>query len=173
MVILTVWIFFANQLNNSLAAHQRRLLDLSLSMRPSNDSLKKVLVVVVVAYFFISHMRNIQIMYSKNLISRLSMLPRSIVKRNEPEPRTYMYYERTILRLSASTFRSHFRLTKTTFSNLCNLLGPVMAPNVEASCPGRPNTPIEKQILPVLWLLATPECYRLIYMVTKLVVRLH
>ena len=68
-------------------------------------------------------------MYLKHLLFRLPIEARKVVRRNEPEPRCLMYYEQTVLRFSHRTFRSHFRLTKRTFENLCQLLGPLMAPN--------------------------------------------
>lgn len=74
-----------------------------------------------------------------------------------------------VLRLSQRTFRSHFRITKTTFNNLCQVLGPTLAGNVDG-IGGRPNTSIEKQILRVLWLLTTPDSYRF---VVRLSVVLH
>ncbi|KAJ6648696.1 Fatty acid-binding protein, muscle, partial [Pseudolycoriella hygida] len=69
-----------------------------------------------------------------------------------------MYYENVVLSLSDRTFRSHFRLKTSSFNNLCPL-GPQLASNTGGQN-GRPHTPIEKQILPVLWLLATSGSYR-------------
>lgn len=160
--MLTVGFFYLNQLSNIQVAYQKHL-----EWRSSTQNIK-ALIIVAVACFYMNQITNIHLTYLRHVESRLSMLPKKIIKRNGPEPRTFMYYERTVLRLSATTFRSHFRLTKTTFVNLCNLLGPIMAPNVDASSIGRPNTPIEKQILPVLWLLATPDSYRFVYILKNL-----
>lgn len=111
----------------------------------------------------------IQSCYEQLVERRLASVPHVQTKKNPPsDPRTLMYYERVVLKLSASAFRSHFRLTKTTFINLCYLVGPEMAPNVEGGRPGRPNTSIERQVLPVLWLLATPDSYRLVSVVLHL-----
>lgn len=89
-------------------------------------------------------------------------------KKCPPEPRTLFYYETVVLKISSSTFRSHFRLTKKTFENLCQILGPVIAPKAEANGVGYPQTCIEKQILPVLWLLATPDSFRFVFCLVEL-----
>lgn len=114
---------------------------------------------MAVSYYFYISISNVQSAYLIQ-INRRSIKEKKIhMPKGQAPPRTLWYYERVVLRLSDRTFRSHFRISKTTFNNLCHLLGPRLASNVDGQ-DGRPNTPIEKQILPVLWLLATPDSYR-------------
>lgn len=61
--------------------------------------------------------------------------------------------------VSDSSFRQHFRLSRSTAQKLVNLLG---------NCPeipvprerGRPTIDLEKQLLITLWYLGNPECIR-------------
>lgn len=159
MISITFWWFFTGHMNTLRWAHHRII---HFPVQPSFVDIQKAVLVVLVFYCFLFQMRSIQFAYLKIVESRLQR-SKEIVRRNKAEPRTLMYYERTVLRLSSSPFRSHFRLTKNTFSNICNLFGRLMASNVDASRRvGLPNTPIKSQILPVLWLLATPESYRFV-----------
>ncbi len=165
MILAVSKIFFTQINNNACTIHRNYM-----QYFPTGPTIEnfKMLLFVAIGYQFINKMRNFQMAYLRSVQLRMSVKPKETVKRNKPETRTFMYYERTVLKLSATTFRSHFRLTKTTFTNICNLIGPVMAPNLDASRHGRPNTPIEKQILPVLWILATPESYRFVQSILEL-----
>lgn len=118
-----------------------------------------MMTLVAVSYYFYVSMSRVQSAYLMQLHRRSVKQKHIHMPRGQAPPRTLWYYERVVLRLSDQTFRAHFRITKTTFNNLCHLLGPRLASNVDGQ-DGRPNTSIEKQILPVLWLLATPDSYR-------------
>lgn len=72
------------------------------------------------------------------------------------------YVENIISSYSDNVFQSHFRLSRSVFYNL-------LIPMIETSYTkvkthihktGRPEIPIQKQLMAVLWLLATPDSYR-------------
>ncbi len=126
------------------------------------DSKRKLFLASILAagYYVYVSMCRLQVNYIRIINGRAIEGREKRRPKGVATPRTLMYYERVVLKLSDRTFRSHFRLTRSTFNNLCHLLGPIIARNCDGQDGGRPNTSIEKQILPVLWLLATPESYR-------------
>ncbi|XP_063913993.1 uncharacterized protein LOC135130530 [Zophobas morio] len=54
-------------------------------------------------------------------------------------------------------FRSHFRISYEAYEGLLVILGPRLQ---RVGNKGRNIIPVEKQLLSVLWLLATPDSYR-------------
>lgn len=79
-------------------------------------------------------------------------------KRRNPSPRRVkLFVEETIFQSSAREFQSHFRLKRRTFELLLQRLMPHLE-NEHGS--GRPTISPNKQLLAVLWLLATPDSYR-------------
>lgn len=74
----------------------------------------------------------------------------------EKPTRNENYYEITIPRYTDTQFREHFRLTRHTFQNLELRLGPSLIGNVD----GRPRVEVRRQLLSVLWILATPDSFR-------------
>ena len=70
------------------------------------------------------------------------------------------YFEITIPRYSDDTFKSHFRMSKTAFEELCQILAPldIFTPELK----GKPSVPVKKQLLIVLWYLANPEALRVV-----------
>lgn len=71
--------------------------------------------------------------------------------------RIHNYLERTIPNYSRQQFQSHFRLTFEAYSTLLSLIGPLLKRQTSL---GRQTINIEKQLLSVIWLLATPDSYR-------------
>ncbi|KYN08189.1 Putative nuclease HARBI1, partial [Cyphomyrmex costatus] len=67
------------------------------------------------------------------------------------------YIERVVSNYTNHQFQSHFRITRTTFEVLLTILGPNLENNLDT---GRPTTSVEKQLLSMIWLLATPDSYR-------------
>lgn len=67
------------------------------------------------------------------------------------------YLEETIPSLTAQQFQQHFRITVDAYENLLNMVGPNLSKRVLI---GRSRVTVEKQLLAVLWLLATPDSYR-------------
>ena len=66
------------------------------------------------------------------------------------------YVEFVVPSYTAREFQSHFRVSRTAFETIVPLL------RVEINIPrtGRPMLDLEKQVLAVLWLLATPDSFR-------------
>ncbi|KAJ1530202.1 hypothetical protein ONE63_005129 [Megalurothrips usitatus] len=77
---------------------------------------------------------------------------------SEKPVRNEEFFELTIPRYSDSQFRQHFRLTRTTYQNLEHMLGPAL--DGHEILTGRPRIEVRKQLMSVLWLLATPDSYR-------------
>lgn len=71
--------------------------------------------------------------------------------------REQLYMNEIVPRFSDKVFRQHFRMTKTTFENLERRLTPAL---IRIGRKGRPMIPVKKQLLSVIWLLATPDSFR-------------
>ncbi|KAK3101308.1 hypothetical protein FSP39_002583 [Pinctada imbricata] len=71
------------------------------------------------------------------------------------------YTENVVPNYSFDEFRSHFRLTRSSFELLLNMImaKSPLVPNIQH---GRPSVPAEKQLLLGLWFLATSECCRIL-----------
>ena len=67
--------------------------------------------------------------------------------------------ESTISGYSAIEFRSHFRIGRPVFETLLPQLMPAL---VNSSGNGRPMIDPERQLLSALWILATPDSFRLL-----------
>lgn len=67
------------------------------------------------------------------------------------------YVETTIPRFTAKQFQQHFRITIDAYESLLTLIGPQLARQTPV---GRSRINAEKQVLAVVWLLATPDSYR-------------
>ena len=68
------------------------------------------------------------------------------------------FLEVTIHQCSDKEFQQHFRISRIVYNQLLLKLTPILLRDEGAS--GRPQIPIDRQILSVLWLLATPDSYR-------------
>jgi len=128
--------------------------------------------------FIIEAILNVEIIYSQIFVNaqesddeedneliefELARLQRRIVKeRNEPS-RIKMFIEHTIANSTETEFQSHFRISLSAFDWLYNCIAPELQ---SARLSGRQMIDPKKQILAVLWLLATPDSYR--YFRTKL-----
>ncbi|XP_034944927.1 putative nuclease HARBI1 [Chelonus insularis] len=66
------------------------------------------------------------------------------------------YVENIVPLMSDDTFKSHFRVKRSTVNYLINLLGP----DLRNDNMGRDSIPVYKQVLLVLWTMATPDSYR-------------
>lgn len=69
------------------------------------------------------------------------------------------YMEHIIPRFSAKQFKEHFRMEPAVFNIIENRLGLLL---LKQDAIGRSTVPVRKQLLATLWLLATPDSYRLI-----------
>lgn len=70
------------------------------------------------------------------------------------------YFDVTVPRYTDKQFREHFRLTRTSFVNLENWLGHHLQGTEDL---GRPRIEVRKHLLSVLWLLASPDSFRLVH----------
>lgn len=87
----------------------------------------------------------------------LSILNYNVHPREREIPRCENYYEITVPRYLPEEFQSHFRMTPDAFHTLCRHIIPRLK---TTDSKGRPIKNSEKQILAVIWLLATPDSYR-------------
>ncbi|XP_064469796.1 putative nuclease HARBI1 [Ornithodoros turicata] len=73
-------------------------------------------------------------------------------------PKVTHYAEETVQAMREDTFKSHFRLHRSTVEKMATLL----APALESATihPGRPTIPAMKQLLVVIWSLANLESFR-------------
>ena len=78
-------------------------------------------------------------------------------RRRRTPARCEGYISNTIPRMTNKAFREHFRMIPSTFESLESRLGPVLFITNDT---GRPMILVRKQLLSVLWLLATPDSYR-------------
>lgn len=90
----------------------------------------------------------------------ISSAQRKIKPRQHVPVRIQNYFEVTVSGYTEKEFQSHFRVTREAFETLLRLLKPFMKNNYSS---GRPTKDIDKQLLAVLWLLATPDSYRYIF----------
>ena len=67
------------------------------------------------------------------------------------------YFEEIIPSYTAKQFQQYFRITIDAYEQIQNIVGPRLKRQAES---GRPTVNVEKQILAVIWLLATPDSYR-------------
>lgn len=77
--------------------------------------------------------------------------------RGDKPVRILNYYELTIPALSDKQFEQHFRVTRAAFEYIESLIGPLIRAKENAH---RKTVEERKQILMVLWLLATPDSFR-------------
>ncbi|KAI4467766.1 hypothetical protein MML48_2g00003172 [Holotrichia oblita] len=66
------------------------------------------------------------------------------------------YVDKIIPNFTNEQFRQHFRMNRSTFEQLL----PLISLSISTTHIGRPSIAIEKQLLSVLWILATPDSYR-------------
>lgn len=67
------------------------------------------------------------------------------------------YTERNVPGFTMQQFQQHFRVKIEAYEYLLNVLGPQLKRQAEV---GRPTVDVERQILAVIWILATPDLYR-------------
>lgn len=73
-------------------------------------------------------------------------------------PRTNNFIATVVDNCSNKQFQEHFRMTRGNFQELLNRLAPSL--ERQEGSGGRPRISVDKQLLSVLWLLATPDSYR-------------
>ena len=78
-------------------------------------------------------------------------------KRRRKPSRIENYVERTVPNLTAREFQQHFRITIDAYEHLIQMVGPLLK---RKNYKGRFTINVEKQLLAVIWLLATPDSYR-------------
>lgn len=78
--------------------------------------------------------------------------------RRQP-PRLRGYFDDIVPQFNIKEFQSHFRLHPATTNELENIISPLLIRQGEE---GRCTIPPRQQILPILWLLATLDSYRLV-----------
>jgi hypothetical protein len=94
----------------------------------------------------------------EEIIVLLSLVRRKRRRRNLQRPvRIQFYIERVVPNYSAREFQSHFRVTRDAYETLLRTVSPSLS---RQSTVGRCTINVEKQLLSVLWLLATPDSYR-------------
>lgn len=81
-----------------------------------------------------------------------------IAENNERAARTRDFIESVVENCNNKEFQQHFRISRVHFQELLNSLSPSLERQA-GSC-GRKRIPANKQLLSVLWLLATPDSYR-------------
>ncbi|TGZ57223.1 putative nuclease HARBI1 [Temnothorax longispinosus] len=79
-----------------------------------------------------------------------------------PNPaRCQNFVELVVPRFTFKQFQENFRMSAPAFEILLAVIAPLLENRTGT---GRPTTRIEKQLLAVVWLLATPDCFRSIGM---------
>ncbi|XP_071634449.1 uncharacterized protein [Temnothorax longispinosus] len=79
-----------------------------------------------------------------------------------PKPaRCQNFVELVVPRFTFKQFQENFRMSAPAFERLLTVIAPLLENRTGT---GRPTTKIEKQLLAVVWLLATPDCFRSIGM---------
>lgn len=78
-------------------------------------------------------------------------------RRQMLQTRTKCYVEKVIPGYSQAEFKSHFRIERSCYELLLKAIIPQLS-NLKED--GRPTINPEKQLLAVIWLLATPDSYR-------------
>ena len=96
--------------------------------------------------------------YFNKLVASRKRKRRSIAV---PPARVKLFVEETIADSSDEDFRKDFRITRGTFELLHSRIGGMLDYRC-ASGIGRNKIDSRKQLLAVLWLLATPSSYRLV-----------
>jgi hypothetical protein len=77
-------------------------------------------------------------------------------EKGEKHIRITVYVENVVAHYNSTEFQSHFRMTYETFEHLLSIMNPILIRHTS----GPPNVSPEKQLLAVIWLLATPDSYR-------------
>lgn len=72
-------------------------------------------------------------------------------------PKVQNYAEIIIPFMSEHIFKSHFRMRRSTFDKILNLLNDTQPLTTGR---GHPEMPYEKQLLITIWSLSNPECFR-------------
>jgi hypothetical protein len=94
----------------------------------------------------------------EEIIVLLSLVRRKRRRRNLQRPvRIQFYIERVVTNYSAREFQSHFRVTRDAYETLLRTVNPNLS---RQSTVGPFTVNVENQLLSVLLLLATPDCYR-------------
>lgn len=81
----------------------------------------------------------------------------TILKERGLKPlRIVSYIERVVSGYTNRQFQQSFRISRLAYEFLLQKLSPMLC----SSPRKKPTVPVETQLLAVIWLLATPECYR-------------
>jgi hypothetical protein len=107
---------------------------------------------------------------AKKLVSAVNLLPPDLIQEGEEEDisgckrnkplRIVGYVERIVPVLTNRQFQMHFRVSRSSFEKMVPIIK-------KETAVGRPRIDIQKQLLCVLWLLATPDSFRYIFLLTN------
>jgi hypothetical protein len=111
---------------------------------------------------------------AKRLFSAVNLLPPDLVQEGEEEDisgckrnkplRIVGYVERIVPVLTNRQFQMHFRVSRSSFEKMVPIIENIIK---KETAVGRPQIDIQKQLLCVLWLLATPDSFRYIFLLTN------
>jgi len=76
------------------------------------------------------------------------------------KPNRIVGYMENIANFRNVEFQRHFRLSFEAFEYLLEQIGPLLKSENENKQTGRPLIDLRKQLLSVIWILATPDSYR-------------
>lgn len=77
-------------------------------------------------------------------------------------------YMENIANYTSTEFQRHFRLSLEAFEYLLGQVGPLLnSTGDENKQTGRPRIDPRKQLLSVIWILATPDSYRYLFIFAK------
>lgn len=82
---------------------------------------------------------------------------KEIKRVRRPVVRIENYIERVVPNLQAQQFQNHFRISRATYIKLLPVVNNLIQKQTNI---GRHRIDVERQLLAVLWLLATPDSYR-------------
>ena len=81
-------------------------------------------------------------------------------RRGFQRPRVANYVEDTVPLYSLDTFKTFFRLSRTTFERVLTILSECQELQINTSSGGRPPIPVHQDLLMHLWYMGSQECVR-------------
>lgn len=90
-----------------------------------------------------------------------------IVTHLKEKPNRIVGYMENIANYTSMEFQQHFRLSFEAFEYLLGQVGPLLNSGDENKQNGRSRIDPRKQLLSVIWILATPDSYRYLFIFIK------